>query len=131
MSCQYYCRIWKKERIFHGKQKLWNGCTKHPTKQKEKKVHILIHEKKVHPPQKKCLQYFSSCVLDVIEENENRGKQKMNEEQKEMLRKMWESNDAITFLLNDKHCSPERVKDLSYTLKSNNDKLKKLLLEIS
>ena len=55
----------------------------------------------------------------------------MNEEQKEILRKIWESNDAITFLLNDKHCSPERIKDLSYTLKSNNDKLKKLLLEIS
>ena len=64
MSCQYYCRIWKKERIFHGKQNNWNGCTKHPTKQKEKKVHILIPKKKVHPMQKKCLQLFSNCGHD-------------------------------------------------------------------
>ena len=61
MSCQYYCRIWKKERIFHEKQNIWNGCTKHPTKQKEKKAHILIPKKKYTPYQKKCLQLFLNC----------------------------------------------------------------------
>ena len=35
-----------------------------------------MHVKKVHPYQKKYLQLFLNCGQGVIEENENRGKQK-------------------------------------------------------
>lgn len=55
----------------------------------------------------------------------------MTEKQKEMLRMIWESNDACVFLLDDKDCSPERAKDLTRTLSGNNDILKKILLEMS
>ena len=54
----------KKRAKISRKVKSLKWMHKTPSKTKRKKVHILIHEKKVHPYQKKCLQLFPICGHD-------------------------------------------------------------------